>query len=196
VGHRQRQADPGVRRTPLFDGRRYWYWDRDGARWLLDDAAKESREEVRKELDETKYLLRFFFLANLKGERVLLRLLRPETIRVWGRDAACIVLHRDNLNPESTEPPLTLWLDASTRALVRATAHATTYGQKSLTFNFRYDERVQPRVKGVLFPFQIEVREQPFGAERDRISVVATLAERGGIEFNTDIPKDTFLRPK
>ena len=45
-------------------------------------------------------------------------------------------------------------------------------------------------------PMEFVPREQPFGAEKDRISLIATLEEEGGIEFNTNLPKETFLRPR
>ena len=80
--------------------------------------------------------------------------------------------------------------------LVKASALATRAGQKTLTFVFHYLKAPHDRTEGVLFPFRIEVYEQPFGAPKDRISLRATFLEKGGIEFNTGLDPKLFQKPR
>ena len=187
-----------------FDGRRYWFAEytpggllvegESNPRILGGDKYLEDRQRIQDEVAETRYLLRFFFLANLRGPEVTFTLEPDETIDHFGKSRAVRVLRRENHAPDTSEPPLTIWIDVETKALLRAKAHATKEGAKSLTFSFRYDERVQPRVKGVLFPFRIEIREQAFGAESDRLASRATVLP-DGIDFNSGLTPEVF-RPK
>ncbi len=178
-----------------FDGKRFWYTDKETNRFLLGDDTEKDRQAVREEMDETRHLVQFFFLANLKGPHVLLSLEADETIEQFDKKIPCRVILRHNVDPAKKEPPVRLWLGVADTALHKASALATDYGQKTLTFLFRYDESVQPRVKGVLVPFRLELWEQPFGAPLGRVAAVATLEEQGGIEFNTGLDPTLFLRP-
>ncbi len=178
-----------------FDGKRYWYQDSEMNRFLLGDDYEKSREEIQEKIDETKYLLHLFFLANLKGEHVQFKYEREQKVAVGLKELLCDVIRRDNLGPESTEPKLTLWLGKEDGRLVKASAHASRAGQKSLTFLFSYLKGPDARIEGVLLPFRIEVYEQPFGAPKDRISLRATFVEEGGIEFNTGLDPKLFRKP-
>jgi len=179
-----------------FDGRKYWYQDSEMNRFLVGDDYEKSREEIVEKIDETKYLLRLFFLAHLKGKQVQFKYEREEKVTVGQNELLCDVLRRDNLDAESTEPKLTLWLGKEDGRLVKATAHASRAGQKTLTFIFSYLQGPESRIEGVLLPFRIEVYEQPFGAPKDRISLRATFLEEGGIEFNTGLDPKLFRKPR
>ncbi len=184
-----------------FDGTRYWYaeYDQGGALvravFLLGDKYRRERATAESERVETKYLLRLFFLANLRGPRVVFSVKPDEEAVVFGEKIPCRVLVRESRKPGGKEPPLTLWLSRKDLTLVKAKAHAVREGQKSLIFLFRYDERVQPRVRGVLVPYRMEIREQPFGARESRVSSRATL-EENGISFNTPLDRKLFLKPR
>lgn len=178
-----------------FDGARYWYQDKELNRFLLGDDFKTDRAEIDDTIAETKYLLRLFFLANLKGDRVQFKVEREENVKVGNTEVPCDVLRRDNLQEGSTEPTLMLWLGKEDGRLIKASALATRAGQKTLTFVFQYLKAPQDRIDGVLLPFRIEVYEQPFGAPKDRISLKATFMEEGGIEFNTDMDAGLFRKP-
>lgn len=162
---------------------------------LLGDKNADDRQRIADEFAETKYLLRFFFLANLKGEHVTFTQKDDETIEHFGKKVETRVLRRVNEAPDTTEPPLTIWLDAKTNALLRARAEPKEEDRKEITFSFRYDESVQPRVKGVLFPFKIETHEKPKDAKEPRLTSRATIQENG-ITFNTGLPESLFLPPK
>ena len=184
-----------------YDGRFWWFasyergGDLDHVQALMGDEDEKDRERIQEEIDETRYLLRFFFLANLTGPEIAIQKCPDEKIQSFGGEIDTFVLRRLNRAPESAEPELSLWLRKDDLALVRATAHATGPGTKSLIFDFRYDERVQPRVKGVRFPFKIETREKPHGADRDRLVNRATV-EEGGIAFAEDLPQTLFKMPR
>jgi len=183
-----------------FDGRRFWFAEYDvhgakqDARLLIGDPYKNDKKRIRDEMEETRYLIRFFFLGNLKGEEIVFTLKPEETIEVFGKKKVCQVLHRVNAKADSSEPPLSLWIEKSTLNLVRAVAHATKEKQKSLRFTFRYDKAVQPRVKGVLFPFKMELHERTSGTRDYRIVSRATLLENG-INFNGGLKKELFRAP-
>jgi len=183
-----------------YDGRYFWFAEYDvhnakqDARLLLGDQYKSDKQRIRDEMEETRYLIRFFFLGNLKGKEIVFTMKPEETIDVFGKKKPCHVLHRVNAMADSSEPPLTLFLEKSTLNLVRAVAHATKEEQKSLRFTFRYDEAVQPRIKGVLFPFKMELHEKPSAAKEYRIVSRATLLENG-IDFNGGLKKELFIAP-
>ena len=179
-----------------FDGKRYWYQNKEGASFLFGDPYKRDRQRIRAEIDETRYMLQFFFLANLKTETALFTLAGDEKLETWGKVRDCRILRRVSATEGGKEPSLTLWLDRKTGLLHKAVAHARTTKDKTLIFLFRYSELVQPRVNGVLFPFKIEIRELLSGAEKDRRASVATLLENGGIEINTGLKSELFQRPK
>jgi len=183
-----------------FDGRFFWFAEYDvhgakqDARLLIGDQYKSDKQRIRDEMEETRYLIRFFFLGNLKGEEIVFTLKSAETIEVFGKKRACHVIHRVNAKADSSEPPLSLWIEKSTLNLVRAVAHATKERQKNLRFTFRYDEAVQARVKGVLFPFKMELHERLSSAKEYRIVSRATLLENG-INFNGGLKQDLFKAP-
>jgi hypothetical protein len=181
-----------------FDGStgRYWFKDRTQTRNLIGPRYKEDRDEIREKIDETKYLLRLFFLGNLKGPRVQFKSEPDADVTAFRKTIPCDVVSRNNLDPESTEPRLTLSFSKEHGALIRATAHAGSAGQKSLTFLFRYGSGDDARIAGVLLPIKIEVREQPFGAPKDRISLTATILEEKGIELNTELDPKLFKKPE
>jgi len=182
-----------------FDGRLFWFAEynvhqvKTDARLLIGDHYKSDKRRIRDEMEETRYLIRFFFLGNMKGEGIVFAKKTDEAIDAYG-SKACHVLTRVNGNPDTSEPPLTLWIEKSTLNLVRAVAHATKDRQKSLRFTFRYDEAVQPRVKGVLFPFKMELQERLPGVKDYRIVSRATLLEKG-IDFNSGLKKSLFVAP-
>jgi hypothetical protein len=178
-----------------FDGKRYWYTDKELNRFLVGDDFVTDREEIDDTIAETKYLLRLFFLANLKGDKVQLKYEREEKVKVGQREIDCDLIRRDNLAEGSTEPTLMVWLGKEDGRLVKASALATRAGQKTLTFVFHYLKAPLDRIEGVLLPFRIEVFEQPFGAPKDRISLRATFLEEGGIEFNTEMDAKLFRKP-
>ncbi len=178
-----------------FDGKRYWYMDNELNRFLLGDDFKTDRAEIDETIAETRYLLRLFFLANLKGDRVQFEVEREETIKVGRVDFPCDVIRRDNRKQDSTEPTLMLWLARDDGRLVKASALATRAGQKTLSFVFQYLAAPHDRIEGVLLPFRIEVYEQPFGAPKNRISLKATFLDEGGIEFNTELDPKIFRKP-
>jgi hypothetical protein len=182
-----------------FDGRFFWFAEYDvhgakqDARLLVGDQYKSDKQRIRDEMEETRYLIRFFFLGNLKGDGIVLTKKPDETIDAFGK-RECEVLHRVNPDADTAEPPLSLYIEKKTLRLVRAVAHATKKRQKSLRFTFRYDEAVQPRVKGVLFPFKMELHEKPSEAKEYRIVSRATLLENG-IDFNGGLKKTLFKAP-
>jgi hypothetical protein len=192
----------GRRMVQGFDGRRYWYAEYDhvgaktDARLLLGDAYKDDRKRIRDEMDETRHLLRFFFLTNLKGDHVVFTKAADETIDAFG-SRACHVLNRVNTEEGSAERPLTLWIEKKTLNLVRATAHAIPTDRRSLQFTFKYDTSgvIQPRVKGVLFPYKMELHEKIRDAKGFRIVSRATLLENG-IAFNSGLKATLFAPPK
>ncbi|MHC4473728.1 MAG: hypothetical protein ACYTDY_10820 [Planctomycetota bacterium] len=184
------------------DGKRSWAasYDTNGmlvsSKFLFGDDDALTRQKIHAEIAETQHLLRLFFLANLKQRPAAFLTLDDETVKVGKTEHRCRVVRRVGTDSARPEPPLTLWLDAKTATLVKARVEATREGQKSLIFLFRYDEDYQPRVKGVLFPFRIEIREQAFGAKEDRLMSTATIKEDGGIAFNTALDGELFKRPK
>lgn len=179
----------------------FWYahYDSDGelksTQLLRGDKYADDRQRIANELAETKYLLRFFFLANLKGDDVTLTREPDATIDHFGRQVETHVLHRVNDAADTTEPPLTIWLDAKTSTLLRARAEPREADQKELTFSFKYSESVQPRVKGVLFPYKIETYEKAPGAKEPQLTSRATISE-DGITFNSGLSASVFLPPK
>ncbi|MCU0727286.1 MAG: hypothetical protein MUE73_16115 [Planctomycetes bacterium] len=178
-----------------FDGQRYWYMDSETNRFLLGDETARDRQEIRDEIDETRHLLKLFFLANLKVEGAIFDLAPDETIEVFEQEIPCKVVRRTNSMPTATDPVLLLHIDAETATLRKASALASRPGEKTITFLLRYDEEVQPRVKGVLFPYRIEIWDQPFDAPRGRIAVSATLEADGGVDFNSGLDPAIFRRP-
>ena len=178
-----------------FDGQRYWYADGETNRFLFGDETARDRQEIRDEIDETRHLLKLFFLANLKAEGTVFSFDPDETIEVFEQKIPCRVIRRTSVKPGSADPTLLLYIDAETATLRKASALASRPGEKTITFLLRYDEEVQPRVKGVLFPYKIEIWDQPFDAPRGRIAVSATLEAEGGVEFNTSLDATIFRRP-
>lgn len=181
------------------DGRFFWFaeWDAAGekkqAQLLTGNRYKDDRQRIEDERAETEYLLRFFFLGNLKGEQVQFTKKPDETIDAWGK-RECFVLHRVNHDATSKDPALTLWFEKSTHELVRAVAHARTKVDRTLRFSFLNDEQVQPRVKGVLFPFKLELHEKSEHVKEYRILTKATL-EENGIDFNSGLDAELFVAP-
>jgi hypothetical protein len=105
----------------------------------------------------------------------------------------CWVISRLRIEGEKADPPLSLWIEKETHRLVKAFAHAVSEEQRSLIFLFRYDEAYRPRVKGVLFPLKIEVRERAFEAKESRPVSLATV---DAVDFNSELDPALFRRPK
>ena len=180
-----------------FDGTRYWYKDDKLNRRLNGDPYKKSRDEIDEKIAETKHLLRLFFLSNLKAENVQFKFLKEEKVQVGQKEISCDVVRRENLDPESTEPMLTLWLGSEDGSLVKAAARPQSAKARALTFIFHYMKGANARIEGVHLPFRIELYEQPDGLESPRISLRATFLEKeeGGIDFTTELDSKLFTKP-
>lgn len=181
-----------------FDGKRYWLDDGESVTSLFGPRYEKDRAEIKAEIRDTRLLLRLFFLSNLEAPGTRFRFVGRGVARAWGEEYPCDILHRQDLDPESTRRRFTIWLHQKTGRLikVRILAAGKPARDPDLIFSFHYDEVEQPRCGKVLFPMKIEVREQEADGTDEVTILKATLLDEKGVELNNGIKDVLFKKPQ